>query len=669
MFKLLDDLYPPDITRFETRSKIVLDAEGQILRTFTVEDGIWRLSVKPDDVSSNYLDMLIAFEDKRFWQHHGVDLLAMMRAISQIIVNGRVISGGSTLTMQVARLLEPRPRTIESKLIEIFRSVQLEQRYTKEEILEFYLTLAPFGGNIEGVRAATLQYFNKEPKWLTPGEAALLAALPQSPTYLRPDTHPNNAREARNKVLTRAAQVNVLSEKITNESKTEPIPDKKFNMAFEAPLFAYRLTKTSDQEIYRTFINRQWQSEIETLAKSYVNRLDPFVSTAILVIDNTNLNVISYVGSSDFFSQKRDGQVDMVRAVRSPGSTLKPFIYGVAFDDKLIHPGTIVHDVPTLFGNYAPRNFNRDFAGDVTAATALQASLNVPAVAVLEGVGPKRFAQLLKNIDAPLRIPGQNLSPSLPIAIGGVGFTLEDLVKLYAGIARNGEVAPLNFFANQKHEVESSPFLSETTATYLRSILLDIRRPVGFMPTEFSQLQQKIAFKTGTSYGYRDAWAIGFSKSYTIGVWVGRPDGTPHYNFIGLDSSKLMLKAFDIVLADRPEKPLETAYIPAPPNGLKAYPKKSIIISKRGQIDGFKILFPPKDTTLSLVQTGEYFQPIILKAHAGKRPYRWLINGKPTGSSTLENRMTWHPGEPGAYRITAIDAQGNYDTVNVWLRE
>ena len=529
--------------------------------------------------------------------------------------------------------------------------------------MQIYATLAPYGGNVEGVRAASLQYFNKEPKFLTPAEAGLLVALPQSPTALRPDLYPKRALAARNKVLTR-----VLQGQARAEALSEPLQAQKYAMPFLAPHLTRRLASQNDQKIHHSFVAPEVQKNLTTITKQFVSELNAEVSAAILVVRNDTREVEAYIGSADFFNPKRDGQVDMVSAIRSPGSTLKPFIYGVGFEDRMIHPLTTVYDVPTLFGDYAPKNFMRDFAGAVSVATALQLSLNVPAVTVLDGIGPRRFSEIFARAGAPFVFPSGEQVPALPIALGGTGQSLEKLVMLYAAIARGGDVLPLVYdMAGERHE--AIEFLSAETAGYLKAIMLGTKRPTGFLSAKFSGLQRKMAYKTGTSYGYRDAWAIGFSNTYTIGVWVGRPDGTPHYNFIGLDAAKLLLQAFDAVLDGKDEKELVTVPISERPAGLSVFPRKSYLSSRKAGTSQFRIMFPPKDAMLELSKAENEPRSIVLKAKSGKRPYKWMVNGKLVGQSLLENRFAWTPSEPGAYKITAIDQAGAHDTVRVWLSE
>ena len=657
---LFDRAFPPDLSRYHNVSPVVLDADGKILRAFTVEDGIWRLPVATADVSKDYLAQLIAFEDKRFPAHHGIDFLALARAVVQVMQNGHIVSGGSTLTMQTARLLEPRPRSIAAKFIEMLRAWQLEAHFSKDDILQIYLTLAPMGGNIEGIRAATMLYFGKEPSNLTPAEAALLVALPQSPTALRPDLYPARAKAARNKVLMR-----VLPRQMAAESLGDPLPQRRKDMPFLAPHLARRLIAENCQTPCRSFIQRDLQSALEQETQKFVAELPRRVSAALVVVENDSGNVIAYIGSAGFFNAARDGQVDMAAAVRSPGSSLKPFIYGIAFQDRLVHPATMIHDAPAMFGGYAPRNFLRDYAGDVTIAKALQLSLNVPAVKVLDGISPSRFADLLARAGGMLVMPAGDAAPALPLALGGAGIRLEQLAQLYAAIARGGDALPLRYHAGQAQGT-AQEFLSPESAGWLTTILRGVENPSGFLAQRFAEKQHRIAFKTGTSYGFRDAVAIGFSARHTVAAWVGRPDGAPHDNFIGLDTARLMLRGFDLIWNANPaaeEELLQERRFGKPPAALRRYPAPPVSAAI-GQSKNFRILFPPKDAVVSAGNS----KPVTLEADAGRRPYTWLVNGAPAGQSLLSGSLSWRPAGAGAYRITAIDATGAHDSVEIWLQ-
>lgn len=654
---------PLDLARYEDRSVLVLDSAGGLLRGFTARDGAWRLPARPADVDPRYLRMLLAYEDQRFRHHFGVDPLAVARALWQWARHGRIVSGASTLTMQAARLLEPRPRTLAAKLVEMARAVQLEQRRDKDGVLSLYLTLAPFGGNLEGVRAASLAYLGKEPRRLTAGEAALLVALPRSPTALRPDRFPAAARAARDAVITRMVQAGVLTAQQGREARAEPVPRRRRAMPFHAPHLARRLVAArraggADARIRRTTIDGALQRRVEALLRREQAFLDRAATVAVLVVENATRRVVAYAGSADFFDARRAGQVDMVRAVRSPGSTLKPFIYGMGFDDRLIHPETIVVDAPRRFGAYRPENFLSAYHGEVTVREALQQSLNVPAVAVLDAVGPGRFVARLAAAGVRLRFsPGAGV-PGLPVALGGAGVTLSDLVTLYAGLANSGVVAPLVYEAEDGGKPIGRPLLSRTAVWYLTRILNGAPPPAAFAEQRRTRDRRRIAFKTGTSYGFRDAWSVGYDAGHTVGVWVGRADGTPSPGRYGRKTAAPILwKLFDLL----PEPALRLAEA-APPAGVIRATNAQLPPALR-RLGGDRraarlaIVFPPAGAVVELSHVKEGRDGLVLQAEGGRRPLEWLVNGRPIAAAR-GRRAVWRPDGEGYVNVAVIDADG-----------
>ncbi|MGZ3327631.1 MAG: penicillin-binding protein 1C, partial [Xanthobacteraceae bacterium] len=387
-------LGPPPVGEGLTFSALVVDRDGKLLRPYITLDGRWRLPASRADVDPRFLRLLLAYEDKRFEAHRGVDPFALGRAVMQLIGQGRIISGASTITMQVARLLEPRSeRSFTAKLRQMVRALELERTLSKDEILALYLSVAPYGGNLEGVRAASLAYFGKEPRRLTLGEASLLVALPQSPEQRRPDRSADAARNARDRVLDRLVAAGVVPADEIARAKREPVPDGRKPMPMLAPHAAdAAVAAAPDRSLHRLTVDATLQRNLEELARERAHALGPDISVAILAVDHGSGEVLARVASADYFDTRRAGQVDMTAAVRSPGSTLKPFIYGLGFEDGLIHPETLIEDRPIRFGSYAPENFDLTFQGTVTVRRALQLSLNVPAVAVLDKVGANRFA-------------------------------------------------------------------------------------------------------------------------------------------------------------------------------------------------------------------------------------------------------------------------------------
>src|SRR5580765_8157322 len=388
-------------------SHVVLDREGRLLRAYATREGRWRLPVKVKDVDPRFLRLLFVYEDKRFYEHGGVDPLSMVRAAYQFVTSGHVVSGGSTITMQLARLLEPREhRTLGAKLRQIVRALEIEHALGKDDILALYLTLAPYGGNLEGVRAASLAYFGKEPRKLSLAEAALLVALPQSPELRRPDRFPAAARAARDRVLDRAALAGLMPRDEIARAKTQPVPHERKPLPALAPHSADQVVLLEpDRREHRLTLDLFLQKNLQELAHERAQALGPDISVAILAVDNVTGEVRARVASADYFDLRRAGQVDMTQALRSPGSTLKPFIYGLGFEDGVIHPDTLIDDRPSRYGGYVPENFDLTFQGVVTVRRALQLSLNVPAVAVLNKLGVSRLGARLSQAGAVLILP------------------------------------------------------------------------------------------------------------------------------------------------------------------------------------------------------------------------------------------------------------------------
>ncbi|HRF63083.1 MAG TPA: penicillin-binding protein 1C [Candidatus Competibacter sp.] len=668
---ILDHELPPPLDRAYRTSVLVLDGRDRLLRGFTVANGVWRLPARPEEVEPLYLRMLLAYEDQRFVAHPGLDPLAIARALGQWLWHGRVVSGASTLTMQTARLLEPHPRNLVGKIGEMLRALQLERRYDKNEILAFYLTLAPYGGNLEGVRAASLAWFGKEPSRLTAAEAALLVVLPQAPSRLRPDRFPERARAARDKVLLRMGQLGVLTDQQVAEARQEPLPTRRHHQPFLAPHLAGRLRAAQpDATLHHTFIDRDWQQTLETLARQQQTALEPNSSVALLVVANRTRQVLAYVGGSDFFDSRRAGQVDMIRAIRSPGSTLKPLVYGFGFDDLLIHPETLIEDVPTRFGNYSPTNFRNTYAGQLTVREALQQSLNIPAVAVLEQVGPARVAARLREVGLPPHWSAAHPQPGLPLVLGGVGMTLEELVTLYVGFANGGWIAPLRF-ESADPERPGQSLLTETACWYLTEILRTAPTP-GDVPTPTSVARPRpIAYKTGTSYGFRDAWALGFDADYTVGVWVGRPDGSPSPGHYGRNTAApLLFRVFDL-LPDSASRPA------APPPGVlqvgrDRLPERLRYFRTRPSTETvnappLRITFPVGGSTVELSGRDGALAELPLSAKGGVKPLRWLVNGQPLGDVSWRREAFWPPDGEGLARITVLDQIGQTANVEVWI--
>jgi penicillin-binding protein 1C len=643
-------------------SHAVLDRDGKLLRAYATPEGRWRLPAAVNEVDPRFLKLLFAYEDKRFRSHRGVDPQAMTRAAFQFVTTGHIVSGGSTITMQVARLLEPRAhRNLGAKLRQVVRAIEIERALGKDEILSLYLTLAPYGGNLEGVRAASLAYFGKEPRKLSLAEAALLVALPQSPEFRRPDRFPGAARRARDRVLDRAGAGGVVPRDEIARAKAQDVPHARKDLPVLAPHSADKIVAAEpDRFIHRLTIDAGLQKTLQDLARDRARAIAPQVSVAILAVDNASGQVRARVGSADFFDAARAGQVDMTRALRSPGSTLKPFIYGLGFEDGLIHPETLIDDKPIRFGSYMPENFDLTFQGTVTVRRALQWSLNVPAIAVLDKVGVNRLSARLTQAGAALVLPTGE-APGLAMGLGGVGVRLNDLVMLYSGLARLGVAVPLT--ERDGEMAQPVRLLDPVAAWYVGNILIGAPPPDNAPPG-------RIAYKTGTSYGYRDAWAVGFDGRMTIGIWVGRPDGAPVPGLIGRASAAPIL--FDAFARSGHG----AAALPRPPKGAIVVPTDKLPPPLQRFTPGGtqasvpeppRIMFPPDGARLELAG-GNAPEPLALKIAGGRGPLSVMVNGVPLPGQPGRRVFFFTPDGPGFARLTVMDARGATDSVTVRLQ-
>ncbi len=538
-------------------SQLVVDRNGKPLRAFADSNGVWRYPTTLAKVSPLYIDALINYEDRRFWQHKGVNTLSMLRAIFQWLYYGKPVSGGSTISMQVARILEPHQRSIRGKLWQILRTTQLEWHLNKEEILTLYLNYAPYGGPVEGIEAATFTYLGKSAKYLTHAEAALMAVLPQRPSALRPDRFPQRAELARNKVLKRLSDFSVWSTKAVEQAFDEPVVAMFHSRPLDAPLLSRMLVgQNKDKPLINSTIDKDIQILVADEIKEYLYRFSENTSASALLLENQSMNVLAYVGAADFGNPLRHGHVDMNRAIRSPGSTLKPFIFGMALDEGLIHSQSLLQDVPLTFDDYAPENFTKNYSGAVSAEHALQQSLNLPAVQLLKEIEPVNFAEKLEGAGLKLFLPGDH-KPSLSIALGGAGIRLVDLAGAYRALARDG-------IAGQPRFLKSTPLIEKhllskeaawITANMLSKVPLEASQTSPF----FKRHKRWLAHKTGTSYGYRDAWMAAVSRDYTLIVWVGKPDGTPSPGEFGRRTAGPLVNRILNVLpnqfTEQPEKP------------------------------------------------------------------------------------------------------------------
>ncbi|WP_441472326.1 penicillin-binding protein 1C [Bosea sp. RAF48] len=712
-------LPPLDLSAAADRSTVVLDREGKLLRPFLTNDGRWKLPVTSEDVDPRYLAMLKAFEDKRFDDHRGIDPLGLLRAAGQMLANGRIVSGGSTLTMQVARLLEPREdRTLAAKLRQAVRAIELERRFDKAGILDLYLTLAPFGGNLEGVRAASFAYFGKEPKRLSTAEAALLVALPQSPETRRPDRFTEAARKARERVLERVEQAGLATRDEVATARAEPIPTARRPFPNLSPHIAEQaVAEAPTERVQKLSLDARLQASLEGLARERSLGLAPQVSIAILAVDNDTGEIRASVGGVDYFAAERAGSLDLTRALRSPGSALKPFIYALAFDNGIAHPETMLEDRPARYGIYIPENFDMTFQGMVSARKALQLSLNVPAVELLSALGPQRFLSRLRDAGIAIAMPKDSGAPGLAVGLGGLGITLQDLTRAYVGLARGGELVPLRFRAASATSLGPHPEEPPSGPAFgrpkdeLRGVSKDVPAPSGASfetqgsrlapqdqgshggarlvdpvaawyvadtllgaPPPLNAVPGRIAYKTGTSYGYRDAWAVGFDRKHTMGVWVGRADNGAVPGLVGRTvAAPILFDAFARLGIDpRPfPQPADaiiasTGHLPPPLRHLRQDVPKTVTAMTTPTL---KLAFPPDGARIDLSAAAlDGKGQLNLKAAGGSPPYTWLVDGTPVTEPQRRRETQWQPPGKGFMRISVIDGTGASESVSIRLQ-
>lgn len=657
---VIDRVAPPPLERGRIVSPLVTDRTGEPLRAFPIAEGRWRLAADTDEIDPAFLRALIAIEDKRFYRHAGVDPLAVMRAARDAAVSGQIKSGASTITMQTARMLYPRPRTLGAKAIEAFRALQIEARLSKKEILDLYLTLTPYGGNIEGVRAASWAWFGRDPKELTPDQIALLIALPQSPEVRRPDRRPQSAQIARAEILDRLVAAGLLAKDRADDAATEPLPRTRHpfpSLAWHAAE-AIKADHPSGGRIQST-LDRALQQEAERLVTTFIAPTDEGVQAAALIIDHHGRAVRAAVGSAS--RARAGGWIDLTNRKRSPGSTLKPLIYAMAFDDGAADGGTLIRDLPARFASYRPENFDRTFRGEVTVAEALQHSLNVPAVRLLDRVGANRFMATLSFTGGTPMLPSTTqVDAGLAVALGGVGLSVREVGVLYAGLGQGGRAKPLAWTladAALMRATDGYPFVSTESAAEVMDILAASPAPPGRMPAELTLWAPTIAYKTGTSYGYRDAWAAGISGGYTIIVWTGRPDGAPRPGVTGREGAlPLLVALFDAVKANDPE--FDGSATPA------RAPVQSAPLAHFYETGAPPaILFPPEGAEIWSDRPGRSF---VLSAQ-GDGPLKWYANGQPVDLDAGGSPI-WAPHGPGFYRLAVVDAQGQESGAHVRVR-
>jgi penicillin-binding protein 1C len=528
-------------------SQIVLAQDESVLYAFLSSDDKWRMKTELHEIIPELKETIIRKEDQYFYYHPGIDFFAIGRAAFNNVLKQRKTSGASTITMQVARLLEPKRRSFGNKIVETFRAFQLELYFSKDEILQMYLNLVPYGGNIEGVKSASLLYFDRLPAQLSLAQVVTLAIIPNRPTSLALGKNNDYIMQERNRWLNNFKEENIFSKGEINSALIEPLNVKRLKSPSIAPHFCYRMKKMyPDQEIIHTVLNKNIFNKTERITYNYVQRLKKYNmhNAAILVLNNETKSIEAYLGSPDFTDREHGGQVDGVMAIRSPGSTLKPLIYAAAFDEGLITPKSIMTDVPTNFGEYMPENFDKKFIGKVSVSQALAFSLNIPAVKILEQIGIPAFTAKLKKAGF-RQIEKDEPYLGLSVILGGCGVRLEELTKLFSCFSNHGKMISFKYL-KQEQASDTIRIVSPAAAFMITDILTQIQRPDLPNHYESSYHVPKVAWKTGTSYGRRDAWAIGYNKKYTIGVWIGNFSGEGVPELTGADiATPLLFQLFN----------------------------------------------------------------------------------------------------------------------------
>ncbi|TNG95805.1 penicillin-binding protein 1C [Pasteurellaceae bacterium USgator11] len=665
--RLLDRCFPLDLQRYQQHSLLITDRNGEWLRWYLSPDQTWRLPLQQNQLPNDYLMLLINYEDRRFYQHSGIDYRAVMRAVGQNLTRGRIVSGASTLSMQTARLLMPHSRGWSGKFTELFRAWQLEHHFSKAQILQMYMQLAPMGGNLEGVTSAAYYYFNKPADKLSLAEAAWLVSLPQSPYYYHPLRYPQRAKQARDRVLQRALEAKLISPAQYQSAVSQAVEIQVTAFPLIAPHFsdqkrAQKRDQAHQQAVIKTSLHKPLQVELEKLLQRSLYNRHPNSNLAAAIMDNHSGEYLAYVGSADFFSQARSGQVDMLQAVRSPGSALKPFITLFAFDWLNYQPATLIQDTPITADSYQPTNYDGHYQGEISLATALVRSRNVPAVRLLRMINPFRFNHHLQQQGLTLYYP-PNAQPNLAVALGGVGIKGSQLLQLYRTLAN---CAYQNSVEEKAASNRSQRLATAQSCWQVSEILQQSQDQNG----RIFWGKEPVAFKTGTAYGWRDQWLFAYTKQYSLVLWSGRADGKFAEQRASAEDLIPLLRNVLNLLPNPPRSYTPPSYplvirSGSLPTHLQRVNEQSIANPQRASGRStqsavstahlpLSINTPLHNSQLEFPQARD----LSLQISGGKPPYLWFLNDNLIEQG-FQTRYLLPINGNGSYRLVLVDSNGD----------
>lgn len=634
----------PDLKPYNESSRTLNAEDGSLLAATRSSDDRIRLKTSAADVDPLYLKMLLASEDRRFYEHLGVDPIAVGRAMVSNFKADAIVSGASTIAMQTARALGHHPRTLLYKLKEACAATYMTLSLGRDKVLDLYLTLAPFGGDVEGVRAASLKWFGHEPNHLTPEEAALLVALPRAPERIRPDRHPEIASRYVADVLRLAVEQGVIGADTAKATSEMSLPSSMKALPGSQRALASLLFERNPGSDLKTTLSPAVQLTLENAGRGFRQEHAAPLEMAAVVIDTDANEVKGYLASADGSSF-----IPLPHAIRSPGSTLKSFAYALSFEQGLLHPKSLIADEQEIFGSWAPRNYSGRFKGTVTAEDALIYSLNVPALKVMDSLSPELFMERL-NAAGPAIVLPRGAAPSLSVILGGCGVSLEKLTALYAMLENDGIYREPEILQDENTSSEEHRVLMSGAARAVSEILKKVPAPRGFAANG------KISYKTGTSWGSRDAWAVGSSGQYTVGIWVGRPDGASIPAITGYGTAAPLLfgifEGLELREKSNPALSESERLSPEAPEILR-----DLRVSKENLDEkSLSIEYPQDGSKIAPGVTGR----IYLMTKGGVPPFYLNVNGHGE-----EDPGSFAPAASGSYRATVLDSAGHAATSTV----